>query len=134
VGHALRRAQLAYRLAMDRALQPTGVTTRQFQVLDLVATEPGISSADLARRSEVTAQTMKDVVRNLERAGLVERDPHPTHGRILTLRLTPRGHASRRRCTELAADVERQMLAELSADERDALLVSLRRIGDALCP
>lgn len=119
---------------MDRALQPTGVTTRQFQVLDLVATEPGISSADLARRSEVTAQTMKDVVRNLERAGLVERDPHPTHGRILTLRLTSRGHARRRRCTELAADVERQMLAELSADERDALLVSLRRIGDALCP
>lgn len=119
---------------MDRALQPAGVTTRQFQVLDLVGTEPGVSSADLARRSEVTAQTMKDVVRNLERAGLVERDPHPTHGRILTLRLTPRGHARRRRCTELAADVERQMLAELSADERDTLLVSLRRIGDALCP
>lgn len=117
---------------MDRALQPTGITTSQLQVLDLIAGCEAPSSAELARRCEVTPQTIKDVVRNLERGGLVERDPHPTHGRILTLRLTPAGRARLRRCTTLAAAVEDRMLAPLSGAEREELLRCLRRMGDAL--
>lgn len=117
---------------MDRALQPAGVTTRQLQVLDLIATCERPSGAELARRCEVTPQTIKDVVRHLEHHGLIERDPHPTHGRILTLRLTRTGRARLRRCTTLAAGVESRMLADLSEEERDVVLRCLRRMGDAL--
>jgi DNA-binding MarR family transcriptional regulator len=43
------------------------------------------------------------VLRSLERAGLVERLPHPTDGRARVLRATPEGAAAARRAT---ADVE----------------------------
>lgn len=108
------------------------MTTPQFQALALIGAEPGISSADLARRSEVTAQTIMDIVRNLCRAGLVEREAHPEHGRILTLRLTEPGLAMLERCQRLVAKVERQMLTPFNQAERAAFVVALLQAGDAL--
>jgi DNA-binding MarR family transcriptional regulator len=101
-------------------------------VLALVEGCPEISSAELARRSQVTAQTMKDVVRNLERAGLVERSAHPEHGRILTLRITERGKAMLDRCGQLVGQVERLLLAPLRPAERAAFIDHLLRAGDSL--
>jgi DNA-binding MarR family transcriptional regulator len=97
-----------------------------------VQASPRISSAEVARRCHVTAQTMKDVVRNLERDGLVERSAHPEHGRILTLRVSEQGQAMLDRCGELAAEVERQMLAPLAPAEQAAFIDHLLRAGDSL--
>ncbi len=108
------------------------MTTPQFQALALIGAEPGISSADLARRCEVTAQTIMDVVRNLERARLVEREAHSEHGRIMTLRLTEHGLTMLERCQRLVARVERQMLAPFSQAERAAFVAALLQAGDAL--
>jgi DNA-binding MarR family transcriptional regulator len=99
-----------------------------------VEAQPDISSADLARRSEVTPQTMKDIVRCLERSGLVERRAHAAHGRILTLRLTAPGQAALQRCRALVDRVEERMLARFSAAERIAFIDLLVRAGDALTP
>jgi DNA-binding MarR family transcriptional regulator len=101
-------------------------------VLALVEAEPEVSSAEVARRSGVTAQTMKDIVRCLERSGLVERRAHPGHGRILALRLTSTGQATLERCRALVDTVEEQMLACFSPSERATLLDLLIRTGDAL--
>lgn len=117
---------------MDRALEPAGVTSSQFTVMALVHTHPDSSSADVARRVGVTAQTMKDLVANLEAASLVRRDRHPEHGRILTLHLTDRGEAALERCWRLARQVERRMLLSFTSEERRVFVDHLRRAGDAL--
>jgi DNA-binding MarR family transcriptional regulator len=46
---------------------------------------------DLARASNTTPQAMNTVLVTLEREGFIERHPHPTHGRILQVRLTEEG-------------------------------------------
>lgn len=131
-GQALRRAHLAYRLALDRALARLDVTTPQLQVLTELGRTPGLSSAELARRCHVTAQTMKDVVRNLEQSGRIERTPHPTHGRVLRVHLTGEGGRVLTECEELADGVEERMLAGFSPSERRRLIELLRRASDRL--
>jgi DNA-binding MarR family transcriptional regulator len=131
-GQALRRAHLAYRLALDRALAPVGVTTPQLQALLELRLRPGMSSAELARRCQVTPQTMKDVVRNLEMAGRIARSPHAAHGRILRVHLTDEGRRLLESCEHLADRVEECMLAALTAAERAQLVELLRRASDQL--
>ena len=73
VGYELKRVQHALRQAMDEALRETGVTTPQYAAMSVLAEEPGLSNARLARRSFVTPQTMNQILARLEASGLVER-------------------------------------------------------------
>lgn len=117
---------------MDRALEPVGITTSQFAVLVSLKAEAGISSSELARRIEVSAQTMNAIVLKLLDGGLVARTPHPEHGRILEVELTARGEEIWRRGLTLVSKVERQMLATFDTEERKALIMLLTRARDAL--
>src|SRR5215216_5412240 len=93
-GHSsylLRQAWLALSGAMEMSLRPHGLTTAQYGVLSVLAREPGASGADLARACNTTAQAMNGVLATLEREALIERRPHPTHGRILQATLTSEG-------------------------------------------
>src|ERR1700683_1809019 len=91
MGYLLKRAQQALRSRMDQVLERKGLTTSQYSVLSWLERQPGIYSAALSRRSFVTPQTMIRIVENLETLGLIRREPHPTHGRILMASLTAVG-------------------------------------------
>jgi DNA-binding MarR family transcriptional regulator len=86
-------------------------------VLAGIAAEPGISNAALARAAFVTAQTMQGIVANLEKAGLLARSGHPTHGRILQAQLTPDGVTALRTAHGIVAKVEQAMIAGISDAE-----------------
>src|ERR671932_1014693 len=98
-GYLLRQAWHAFRGAMDAALRAHGLTGSQYAVLSVLARDPGLSGADLARACNTTPQAMNGVLATLRRAGLVERRPHPTHGRILQVTLTPEGERRLRAAT-----------------------------------
>ena len=81
-GYLVKRVQVALRSAMDRALLSEDLTTPQYGVLSALQKAPGLSNAELARRSFVTPQTMIRIVASLEDKGLVTRGapvarPHP---------------------------------------------------------
>jgi DNA-binding MarR family transcriptional regulator len=76
---------------MDSALRAHGLNGAQYAVLSVLARDPGMSGADLARSCNTTPQAMNGVLATLERDGLIERRPHPTHGRILQVTLTREG-------------------------------------------
>jgi DNA-binding MarR family transcriptional regulator len=76
---------------MESALRSHGLTGAQYAVLSVLARDPGLSGADLARACNTTPQAMNGVLATLERNGLVDRRPHPTHGRVLQVDLTPEG-------------------------------------------
>jgi DNA-binding MarR family transcriptional regulator len=83
---------------MDGTLKELNVTAPQYAALSVLAEEPGLSNAALARRSFVTPQTMNQIMVRLEAAGLVERRAHPEHGRVLQAYLTKRRGTSRAVC------------------------------------
>lgn len=132
VGYELKRAQHSLRLSMDGALKESGVTTPQYAALSVLAEEPGISNATLARRSFVTPQTMNQILVRLEAAGLVERRAHPEHGRVLQSYLTGEGERLRQECARRVDAIEERMVAGLSEEERLAFLESLRECFAAL--
>jgi len=91
LSYLLRQAGAAARLTLERSLADVGVTPPQFVALTMLNAYPGISGADLARLTFLTPQTVGVIVGNLEKAGAVARQKHPTHGRALQWGLTPKG-------------------------------------------
>ncbi len=132
VGYELKRAQHALRVEMDGALRGVGLTTPQYAALAVLEDESGLSGAELARRCFVTPQTMNGIVVNLESAGLLERRPHPEHGRVLQAYLTGEGEAMVSRAHAPIEAIEERMLAGTGEDERGRLLRALRDCADTL--
>jgi DNA-binding MarR family transcriptional regulator len=111
-GYLLRQAWLVFHGAMETVLRPHGLTPPQYGILSVLARDPGASGADLARACNTTPQAMNGMLAILERDGLIERHPHPTHGRILQVTLTDEG----RRRLEAAHPAVRGLEAELERD------------------
>jgi DNA-binding MarR family transcriptional regulator len=108
-GYLLRQACYEFRGAMELALRAQGLTAAQYTAMTVLARDPGMSGADLARACNTTPQATNGVLATLERQGLVERRAHPTHGRILLAELTGEG----RRRLELANPAVRQLEAAI---------------------
>src|SRR5215207_2983535 len=108
-GHSsylLRQAWQALSGAMEMALRPHGLTTAQYGVLSV-----------LARACSTTAQAMNGVLATLERESLIERRPHPTHGRILQATLTSEGRRRLEAAHPSVRALRRAIERDLSSDE-----------------
>jgi DNA-binding MarR family transcriptional regulator len=81
----------------------------------------GLSNAQLARRALVSPQSMNEVLLALEHRGLVRRNAHPDHGRILQTRLTAKGRRVLQACDIGVHEVESLMVGNLSQSEQAAL-------------
>src|SRR4051794_35220903 len=116
-GYLLRQAWHAFRAAMDAALRAHGLTGAQYAALSVLARDPGLSGADLARACSTTPQAMNGVLTTLGREGLVERHAHPTHGRILQVTLTPEGRQRLEAATPAVHALEDAIEESLSSDQ-----------------
>ena len=130
--YLLKRAQAALHAALGPVLRERGATVAQYAVLTVLAEEPGLSNAELARRAFLTPQSMNETLRSLEEKRWVTRRPLPGHGRIRQARLTKDGREALRACDEAAGAVEDQMLSELGPAHRQQLTAALRACIDAL--
>lgn len=116
-GYLLRQAWHAFRAAMEAALRPHGLSGAQYAVLSVLARDPGSSGADLARACNTSPQAMNGVLATLEREGLVERHPHPTHGRILQVTLTDEGERRLEAAHPAVRALEQTIESDLGGDE-----------------
>jgi DNA-binding MarR family transcriptional regulator len=115
IGFLLRQAQTAVRGAIERAIQPLGVTPAQLSLLSVLAHEGIVSSADLAKLAMMTAQSVGGIVQNMEKAGWVAREKARTHGRIIWLKLTPEGRRIAAQAQKRAGQIEQEMLRGVDA-------------------
>lgn len=130
IGYLLRQAQVAMRHTLDQALGDVGLTLPQFSVLTMVNAYESPSSAEIARLSMLSPQTVNLVVRNLESRGLIRRTRHPQHGRILCLSMTEVGKAVLVQARGIVRPLERSMTEGLSREDEAVIrqwLVSVAR-------
>jgi DNA-binding MarR family transcriptional regulator len=120
-GYLLRQAWQSFHGAMDAALRAHGLTAAQYAALSVLARDPGMSGAELARACNTSAQAMNGVVVTMERGGLIRRAPHPTHGRILEVTLTDRGRATLDAATPAVRELEATIEAGLTGEQLAAL-------------
>jgi DNA-binding MarR family transcriptional regulator len=117
---------------MNTTLRAHGLTGAQYAVLSVLARDPGMSGADLARACNTTPQAMNGVLATLERERLIERRPHPTHGRILQATLTPEGENRLAAATPAVRGLEQAIEEDLShkqiAAVKEWLVASAQRL------
>jgi DNA-binding MarR family transcriptional regulator len=134
-GHSSYLVRQAWQVlsgAMEVALRPHGVTGPQYGVLSVLRHHPGASGADLARACNITPQAMNGVLATLERVFLIERQQHPTHGRILQATLTDEGRrrleAADRAMRGLRRTIERDFTPEDIATIKAWLVATAQRL------
>ncbi|MFF3314917.1 MarR family winged helix-turn-helix transcriptional regulator [Streptomyces sp. NPDC003035] len=123
--YLLKRTELAVRARLEELLKPAGVTALQYTALTVLERHDGISAAQLARDSFVTAQSMADMVRALESRGLIRREPNPANRRERLILLADPGRRLLAEYAEPARRLEERMVADLSAEEIGTLRKAL---------
>ncbi|MGW4461264.1 MarR family winged helix-turn-helix transcriptional regulator [Micromonospora sp. NBC_01796] len=82
--------------------------------------------SDLAVAEGVTQPGMTQLVSRLQRDGLAERGSDPADRRVVVVDITEAGRELVRRRRAIRAEKLAQLLADLSADERAAVVTSLQ--------
>lgn len=121
VVYLVGRIDRGLRRELGRSLREFELSVPEYTAMSVLARRPGLSNAQLARRSLIAPQSMIDVVARLEDRGLVARGIDPGHARILPAHLTPAGESLLERAQEVVTGVEAQVLSDLTAAERDLL-------------
>jgi DNA-binding MarR family transcriptional regulator len=113
IGLLVRRAR-AEGASSDLSWTETGVLKR-------LAVEGPATTADLARSQGMRPQSMRTILTELEKTGMVARKPHATDGRQVNLALTAKGAAAQK----TAGDAKRtwlvQAVAKLDKQDREIL-------------
>lgn len=132
LAYVIGRVDQGVRREMRRRLEPFGLSVPEYTALSILAAVPGLSNAQLARRSLITPPAMLEVLASLERRGLVERHADPQHARIRRAKLTAEGT---RTLTAGSREIDRlseQLLAAIADDERDVVRRGLVAVMDRL--
>ncbi|MGW7339994.1 MarR family winged helix-turn-helix transcriptional regulator [Streptomyces sp. NPDC054808] len=130
--YLLKRTELVVRARLEELLKPAGVTALQYTALTVLERHDGISAAQLARDSFVTAQSMADMVRGLESRGLVRREPNPGNRREKVILLADAGRRLLAEYAEPARMLEQRMVADLDTADVERFRDALRSAHRAL--
>ena len=109
------------------ALATIGLTPSLFALLNVIAAREGAIQQELGAVLGIDRSTMVSLIDQLEGAGLAKRRPSARDRRAREIVITPKGTRLLARARELTSQVEDEVLAGLSAGERDRLLTLLRR-------
>ena len=127
ISYTVKRLEVAVRARLDAICRESGVTTMQYVALSVLHVHPGMSSAQLAARSFVSAQSANQMVALLEKAGFINRSPSDQNRRVLRITLTEVGLAALRSCDAAVDELEKVMLSGLEPVEVRSLQAAMNR-------
>ncbi|HEY3766705.1 MAG TPA: MarR family transcriptional regulator [Gaiellales bacterium] len=136
LSYVIGRLDHVLRRRIAEVVEPHGLTVSQYTAMSVMRSRPGISNAQLARRTLITPQSMNEVVAQLEGQKLVRRTPDPGHPRAINTDLTARGEHVLTACDTDVDALEEDLLAGLHVSEveqlQEMLVGCVRRLGAGL--
>jgi len=129
---ALRTAYLALHRRTEARFAKQGVTADQFVLLATLARGQALTQRELARRMPSDPSTVRAMLVLLERAGLVQRDLHPTDARARTVALTATGKRKFQQLWNAGQSIRDQMMSVLAPGEDELLVRLLERVANSL--
>src|SRR5919106_2565309 len=131
-GQLFFRLWRASHVRAAEALETVGLTPALFALLNVTGAREGAIQQELGSALGIDRSTMVSLIDQLESAGLARRRPSATDRRAREIAITPKGRRLLQRARGLISQVEDEVLAGLTAEERDELLTLLRRaLGSA---
>jgi DNA-binding MarR family transcriptional regulator len=129
LGYVLRKAQVRSYDLFHEWLGESGLSPARVTALSIVASQPDINQASLARQLGISGPTALKLVDALEEAGLVRRLHVASDRRRYALALTSSGSDRMDQARTQLDAYERRLSQALSADERQQLIQLLERIA-----
>src|SRR5688572_7935451 len=128
VGRVLRYRTRAAREAL-------GVTESEAELLRLVRRQPGVRVHDAASQLGIASNSVSTLIKQLTRAGLIERASDPQDGRAACLHLTPEASQWLQQVGSAREAAMDRALSALEPADRDALEAAtpaILRLAEAL--
>lgn len=113
--------------------QPFGLTSAQFNILNLLAYREGkMNQSELVDLLLVGKSSISIVLNRMVRDGLVKREEHPTDRRHTVLILTPKGRALWRKVSPHYETSVEKIFGALPTSRRQRFFSDLKVLHDAL--
>ena len=123
--HLLHRAAQSVGEVFDTVIGKENLTPRQLIVLATVGDNEGLSQTGIVNHTNVDRSTIADIVKRLQRKGLLQRRRTKEDARAYAVRLTKVGRRVLRRTEPLFRRVDAQVLGALSASQREPFIEAL---------
>ena len=108
------------------------LTPRQLAVLTAVSEKEGASQTELTSRTGIDRSTLTDLVRRLQRKGLLQRRRKSDDARTNAVTLTDKGQRVLRAAQPVGKRVDERVLDALPNKQRQQFIDALASIVDAL--
>jgi DNA-binding MarR family transcriptional regulator len=126
LGYFIRRAQVWVFQDFIRVLKVLDISPAQYSVLLIIAANPGLSQAELARTLAIERARLVRMLHRLDKRDLTRRLQSSSDGRTHALRLTPKGQETLRRAQVLAAQHEARLIDKIGAEPYETMKSILR--------
>lgn len=116
--YLIRLVDYSVRVALDSALRELDSTIVQYTLFSILRGNADVySSADIARRLQITPQAANELIMSLESKALITRRPNPENARTRLIRLSSKGQRMLNLLDQHVDRVEQEVLAALAPKE-----------------
>lgn len=112
--------------SMEKRLSRHGLNLQQFAVIMTVLEFDGLTQTEIGERFSMPPYAISRAIDHLERAALLERRTHPKSRRAFTIHATDKGRALSSSLHAIVREVNDELAAPLSRDQREAFGQVLR--------
>jgi DNA-binding MarR family transcriptional regulator len=130
--HLLHRAGQCAGDIFHTEMKDGDLTPRQLAVLMTVAQNEGLSQTGLVDRTGIDRSTLADIVRRMQRKGLLQRRRTKEDARAYAVKLTDEGRRVLRIAEPLSKRVDERILDALPTRQREQFVSDLLAIVDTL--
>jgi DNA-binding MarR family transcriptional regulator len=117
-------------LARFRAAGFPEVKASYGSVLLPLFAQDGLRIGEIGRRARLSKPSMTALVAQAEAAGLIRRERDPDDGRAFRVVLTEHGQRFRAVAQDVLANLDREVVSRLGAEDRNALARALKGVLD----
>lgn len=132
--HLLHRAGQCAGDIFAHEISSSGLTPRQYAVLLVISKNDGISQTGLVHETGIDRSTLADIMRRMQKKGLVKRKRTKSDARTYAVGLTQRGKKTLEKSKPAAKKADARLLSALPVKDRNQLLMALERIVEKTAP
>src|SRR5579885_187629 len=133
VGFVVNSTAKAFQKVLDMELRKNvGVTISQWRVIVTLIQHPGLTQKEIADKVGIEGATLVPVIDKMEQEGLLKRKPDSKDRRVNRIYLTSKADSLWNSMMECALHIRKTSTKDISEDELETTLETLRKISKNL--
>lgn len=133
MGFVVNATAKAFQKSFDLELRKNaGVSLSQWRVVGALVIQPGLTQKEIADKVGIEGATLVPVIDKMEKEGLLKRKPDSDDRRVNRIYLTQKADSLWEKMTECALRIRKSSLKNISEDDIQATLETLRKISKNL--